>query len=109
MQKSAQISAAAIAIVLLGAAAATQVPAAQAPSGAWPKPDPDSLPNGALKDTVLYGRKLFVETYSVIGPEVSNEGMRYAGNNLACQNCHLDAGRQRYAIPMIGVFSAFPA
>ena len=35
---------------------------------------------------VLYGRKLFNETYSVIGPEVADRNMRYSGNNLSCQS-----------------------
>jgi thiosulfate dehydrogenase len=74
----------------------------------WPQPDPDKLEKGPWKDTVLYGRKLFTETYSVIGPEVSDKSMRYAGNNLSCQSCHLQGGTQRFAIPMIGVYGVFP-
>ena len=35
--------------------------------------------------------------------------MRYAGNNLSCQSCHLHAGTQAFALPMIGVYAAFPA
>jgi thiosulfate dehydrogenase len=57
---------------------------------------------------VLYGRKLFVQTYSVIGPEVPDQSMRYSGNNLSCQSCHLQGGTQRFAIPMIGVYGVFP-
>jgi len=34
--------------------------------------------------------------------------MRYAGNNLACQSCHLQGGTQKFAIPMIGVYGVFP-
>ncbi len=44
---------------------------AQTDSDKWPNPDPQSLHAGAWKDTVLYGRKLFNETYAVIGPEVA--------------------------------------
>lgn len=75
---------------------------------AWPQPNADSLPAGAFKDSVLYGRKVFNETYSVIGPEVRDEKMRYSGNNLSCQSCHLQSGTQRFALPMIGVYGAFP-
>ena len=107
MKKSNKIRALALMAVLLGAAAATQTPAAPS-ADAWPKPDVDSLPAGIYKDTVLYGRKLFVETYATIGPEVSDRSMRYSGNNLACENCHIDGGRQRYALPLIGVYGAFP-
>jgi thiosulfate dehydrogenase len=35
--------------------------------------------------------------------------MRFAGNNLACQNCHLQAGSQPYAMPLIGIWGQFPA
>jgi len=75
---------------------------------AWPKPNADTLSAGPWKDTVLYGRKLFNETYSVIGPEVRDSAMRYSGNNLSCQSCHLQGGTQRFAIPMIGVYGLFP-
>ena len=34
--------------------------------------------------------------------------MRYAGNNLSCQSCHLQAGTQRYGMPLIGVYAVFP-
>jgi thiosulfate dehydrogenase len=57
----------------------------------------------------LYGRRLFVETPALIGPEVANPAMRYAGNNLSCQSCHLLAGTQAFAMPMIGVYATFPA
>ena len=81
---------------------------AQSGADAWPNPDPAKLASGAFKDTVLYGRKLFSETYAVIGPEVPSSSMRYSGNNLSCQSCHLQGGTQRFAIPMIGVYGLFP-
>jgi thiosulfate dehydrogenase len=34
--------------------------------------------------------------------------MRYAGNDLACGSCHLDGGRQRYALSFIGAADAYP-
>ena len=92
-----------VATLFLGAAAAQSQTAE-----IWPEPKPEALPAGAFKDTVLYGRKLFTETYSIIGPEVRDTAMRYSGNNLACQSCHLQAGTQRFALPMIGVYGAFP-
>jgi len=81
---------------------------AQSAADAWPNPDPEKLASGAFRDTVLYGRKLFNETYAVIGPEVSSSAMRYSGNNLSCQSCHLQGGTQRFAIPMTGVYGLFP-
>ena len=44
----------------------------------------------------------------MIGPEVRDEAMRFAGNNLSCQSCHLQAGTQQYSIPMVGVYAIFP-
>jgi len=74
----------------------------------WPQPDPTKLANGPWKDAVLYGRKIIVETPSVLGPEVPNKAMRFAGNNLSCQSCHLQAGTQQFALPLIGAFGAYP-
>ena len=86
---SATLAAAAFAIGMVAVSAL-----AQAPAG-WPQPNPDTMQAGAFKDMVLYGKKLFNETYSVIGPEVADRNMRYSGNNLSCQSCHLDSGRHR--------------
>ena len=60
-------------------------------------------------DPVAYGRRLFTETSALIGPEVAAPAMRYAGNNLTCQSCHLNGGTQAFALSMAGVFAAFPA
>ena len=99
-------------VCLMGALIAGEPQAAQTPPPPevnWRVPDADALPAGIWKDVVLYGRRLFVETASLIGPEVTSPTMRYAGNNLSCQSCHLVAGTQAFALPMIGVFAAFPA
>ena len=80
-RRSVTLAAAALfAVGMLAVSASAQAPAV------WPQPNPESLPQGAFKDVVLYGRKLFNETYSVIGPEVSDRNMRYSGNNLSCQS-----------------------
>jgi thiosulfate dehydrogenase len=55
-----------------------------------------------------YGRQLVTETYALIGPEVRNEGMRFAGNNLACQNCHMDAGTRADGLSLVGVADKYP-
>ena len=98
---------AAYAVASLPRARAQQPPAA-ARAIDWRVPDADALPAGPWKDTVLYGRRLFVETPSLLGPDVSDPAMRYAGNNLSCQSCHLAGGTQAFALPMVGVFAAFP-
>jgi thiosulfate dehydrogenase len=81
---------------------------AQSPPSAWNVPDVQALPPGAWRETVLYGRLLFSDTATIIGPEVRYSSMRFAGNNLSCQSCHLQGGTQQYSIPMIGVYALFP-
>lgn len=35
--------------------------------------------------------------------------MRFAGNNLACQNCHMDAGTRNHGLALVGVAAKYPA
>lgn len=74
----------------------------------WDIPDPDTLPDDAWGNTVRYGRDLITETFAHIGPEVSDETRRFAGNNLSCQNCHLEAGTKPFGLPLVGVYGDFP-
>jgi len=57
---------------------------------------------------VRRGRDLITATYAYIGPEVADRAKRLAGNNLACGNCHLQAGTKKFGIPLFGLFEAFP-
>jgi thiosulfate dehydrogenase len=77
-------------------------------SEAWVVPNADSLLNDNWGRTVRYGRDLIAKTASLIGPEVSNVHQRYAGNNLSCQNCHLQAGVKQYGLSLVGVYADFP-
>ena len=90
----------------LAAALCSAAVAQNAPS--WPQPDTANLPAGPFKDTVLYGQKLFTETYALVGPEVANTAMHFSGNNLSCQSCHLNEGTQQFGLPLIGVYGLFP-
>ena len=74
----------------------------------WAPPSVDKLPNDAWGEMVRFGQKLTNETYGIIGPEVADAGKRYAGNNLSCQNCHLDGGAKEFGLPFVGVFGDFP-
>jgi thiosulfate dehydrogenase len=89
-------------------ACAPGAPRAQGPPVSWPVASIDALPAGVWKQTVERGRDLFVDTYRFIGPETPQRSARYAGNNLSCQSCHLQAGTQRWALPMVGVYGLFP-
>jgi thiosulfate dehydrogenase len=74
----------------------------------WTVPDIDTLPDDADGKLVRLGRELTVATYAHIGPRVADKSERYAGNNLSCQSCHLEAGTKRYGLPFVGVFGDFP-
>jgi thiosulfate dehydrogenase len=89
-------------------AAALLMAQTPAPPAAWDPPNPETLPAGVWKDTVLYGRALFTETYRFIGPEARDKAMRFSGNNLSCQSCHLNAGTQKFGMPVVGVYALFP-
>jgi len=63
---------------------------------------PDSeIPHDKYGDDVRLGKKIFTETYQY--------ARRYAGNDLACSNCHLDAGRRPYSAPLWAAYGTYPA
>jgi thiosulfate dehydrogenase len=57
---------------------------------------------------VRRGRDLIVATYAHIGPEVPDRAKRFSGNNLACSNCHLQAGTRKFGLPLFGLYDTFP-
>lgn len=71
-------------------------------------PDESTIPNNQFGDLIKYGKELVVHTYKYVGPEVEDEKMRYAGNNLSCQSCHLEAATKPYAAPFVGIYGQFP-
>ncbi|MDO5101882.1 MAG: c-type cytochrome [Lautropia sp.] len=73
-----------------------------------PVPEVESLPPGTYKDLVQYGQQLSNRTFAFIGPEVKDEKMRFAGNNLACTSCHQLDATKPFAMPWRGVTAAFP-
>jgi thiosulfate dehydrogenase len=80
---------------------------AQAPKD-WKAPDIDKLPDDKYGQSVRQGKALMTETYKHIGPEVKVVSKRYAGNNLACVSCHVDAGGRKFGNPWVGTFVSFP-
>ncbi|HEY2136965.1 MAG TPA: c-type cytochrome [Xanthobacteraceae bacterium] len=71
-------------------------------------PDIRSVGDDAFGKLVRYGHALVTDTAAQIGLAASDPARRYAGNNLTCQNCHLQAGAQPYAMPLVGVWGQFP-
>lgn len=79
----------------------------------WPKDwyafrDPANLPASPQNELVQYGLALVVDTPQHIGPLASDTAMRFAGNELTCSNCHLNAGLQPFASPYVSTFATYP-
>ena len=72
------------------------------------KYDVENLPNDHYGRLVRYGKHLSEKTFEVIGPEVADKKMRFAGNNLACTNCHQVAATKKFAMPWVGAQATFP-
>ncbi|MCP9200529.1 MULTISPECIES: c-type cytochrome [Flavobacteriaceae] len=78
-------------------------------SEAWQPKDVDAeLASGFMPSDVKYGYQLIAESSKYMGPQAQDPGMRYAGNNLACINCHLKAGTQPGSASWVGVTERFP-
>jgi thiosulfate dehydrogenase len=93
------------AVVALAVMSAIQV---RSQSPAWTVPEVGALPRDARGLQVCEGRDLITATYAYIGPDVPDVSKRYAGNNLACTNCHLQAGTKKFGIPLFGLYGDFP-
>lgn len=66
----------------------------------WVAPDEATIPAGPFGDSIKSGLELFTKT-DVLLPE-------YVPANMNCSSCHLDKGRQRDAVPMVGAYARFP-
>jgi thiosulfate dehydrogenase len=97
------LAAAAIAVTFSFAVAQN----AQQEAPVWTVPEVGALPQDAHGQLVRRGRDLITATYAYIGPGVAPD-RRYAGNNLACSNCHLSAGTRKFGLPLFGLFADFP-
>ncbi|MDQ8726953.1 c-type cytochrome [Bradyrhizobium sp. LHD-71] len=97
--------AALVAGVLTGAVVAQESASKDDPI--WTVPEVGALPNDKHGRLVRRGRDLITATYAHIGPFAA-PAKRYAGNNLACSNCHLEAGTKKFAVPIFGLFEEFP-
>jgi thiosulfate dehydrogenase len=101
----------AVIVPLLAGAAIVAVSAVQARSEStrfWSVPEIGALPHDAHGLQVRDGRDLITATYAYVGPNVPDASKRFAGNNLACTNCHLQAGTKKFGLPLFGLFGDFP-
>lgn len=74
----------------------------------WQAPDISKLRDDKYGQMVRQGKALMEETYKHIGPEVKDVKKRYAGNNLGCTSCHMEAGGRKFGNPWVGTFVSFP-
>ncbi len=82
--------------------------ATDVPPPAWSVPSVDALPDTPWGRVVRLGRELTLHTGAMIGPGASDPAHRYAGSNMSCGNCHLEAGTKKFGLPYVGVFADFP-
>src|SRR5579875_349599 len=67
---------------------------------AWKAPDPSTIPQGPVGDSIRLGLQIFRNT-----PQYAAE---YVGNQLSCSDCHLKDGTAPYSSPLVGVPGLFP-
>jgi thiosulfate dehydrogenase len=75
----------------------------------WTMPEVSALPRDARGQLIRDGRDMILATYAHIGPNVADSAKRFAGNNLACTNCHLAGGTKKFGLPLFGIYNDFPA
>lgn len=73
---------------------------AQPPEGAPPLSFPGDLPAGEEGTRIRAGWAIFDDTWPALRAAAQREGRPYAGNSLACRNCHLDHGTRPGALPL---------
>lgn len=90
-----------------GASNAADVPAKGQPhaakTGTFTPPPRSAIPSGPFGDAIRRGEAIFRFTNS---DPVSKQ---YVGNDLQCENCHLDAGRLANSSPMWAAYVSYPA
>lgn len=89
-------------------ALADELAAANARVALWDIPDIDLLPDDEEGRLVRYGRSVLEASARHIGPDAPDPAQRFAGNNLACANCHLDAGRKKFGLPLVAAAADYP-
>lgn len=64
---------------------------------------------GHEKESLIrYGYEVITKSPELIGPLADKVNKQYAGNMLACQSCHLEAGTKAGSGSFVGVANRFP-
>ena len=71
--------------------------------GYFQPPSRDALPDGPFGEAVSRGQAIFKNT------NIHPESSKYVGNDQACANCHIDAGRLARSAPLWASWIAYPA
>ena len=64
-------------------------------SKTWTPPDPSTIPDGPLGDSIRLGRQIFNNT-----PKYAE---KYVGNKMSCTHCHISGGTVSQGMPMVGL------
>lgn len=64
-------------------------------------PSESSIPNDDFGKQIMLGRDIFRDP--------GKYAKAYVGNQLSCENCHLDAGRLAHSAPLWGAYPMYPA
>ncbi len=75
----------------------------------WKFPDVSEIKDDVDGKIIKLGRKIFVETYKYLGPDVKDTSKRYLKTNMDCQNCHFRGGTVKNVFGLVGVYSSYPA
>ena len=97
-----------LAVAVLAVTAASAPAADSVDLAKWTQPKIETVGNDPLGQLIKYGYALMTDTADLIGPAAADPAKRYGGNNLSCQNCHLQGGAQPFAMPLVGVWGQFP-
>ncbi|WP_266169244.1 c-type cytochrome [Dyella subtropica] len=86
---------------IVAAAPSPATSSAKPQATAFTPPPESAIPNDEFGKQIELGRKIFTET--------AKYAPGYVGNQLNCENCHLDAGRLAGSGPLWGAYSMYPA
>lgn len=75
-------------------------PEAAGSTKTWTPPDPATIPEGPLGDSIRLGRNVFNDTPTYAA--------KYVGNKMSCTHCHVSGGTVAGGIPIVGVPGMFP-